>query len=382
MHPVRVPVNSILESRDSSSRDPRLWLLAGSLAVVFVLDLRLPEIVLLPFMVVPVVAAASFASARATASLSVLALALGVTAGIANGDFQNDDYWWRLAGVALVALLAVYLSQVATQRQRRIASSERRLGLMLDNTADVVMLLDASGSVRWVSSSVSELLGYQPADLLDRAQLDFVHFEDLRHVSALAAAAARGEEVRFEERFRLARGDYRWMSVVMRPFRDGHGEDGWHVAALRDVHEDVMLRDAVIRSERMFRVAMDGALQGMAVVGLHQRFFEVNESLCRLVGRDQLWLTDHGEDDLLHPDEFEPTAQLRDRLLAGLSDRGTRTSRFLTAEGATILVEHSMGLIRDEHRLPLFYVCQYHVVTGEVRSELGACIAPVTAPSA
>jgi hypothetical protein len=34
-----VPVNSILESRDSSSRDPRLWSLAVSLTVVFVLDL-------------------------------------------------------------------------------------------------------------------------------------------------------------------------------------------------------------------------------------------------------------------------------------------------------------------------------------------------------
>ena len=351
-----MPVSSILESRDSSARDPRLWLLAGSLTVVFVLDVRLPEIVLLPFMAVPVVAAASFASARATASLSVVALALGITAGIVNRDFQNDDYWWRLAGVALVALLAVYLAHVVAQRQRRIVESERRLSLMLDNTADVVMLLDAAGRINWVSSSVRDQLGYESSDLIDRPRVDFVHFEDLRQS---VETVGTGEH-RFEERVRTARGEYRWMSVVVRPFRDGHADQGWQVAALRDVHEDVLLRDALARSERMFRMAMDGAVQGMAVVGLHQRFFEVNASLCRMTGRDQSWLFDHREDEILHPEEVEPTARLRDRLLAGVTDSESRLSRLVTADGRDVWVEHAVGLLRDEHGLPLFYVCQYN----------------------
>jgi PAS domain S-box-containing protein len=175
---------------------------------------------------------------------------------------------------------------------------------------------------------------------------------------------ACGESVVFEERVRAQSGEYRWMSVAMRPFTDGRTSEGWHVAALRDVHDDVLLRDAVIRSERMFRMAMDGAFQGMAVVGLHQRFFEVNTALCDLVGRDQIWLSDHDEDELLHPDEVEATAQLRDRMLAGHCDHDSRTSRLITAAGMTIWVEHTMGLLRDEHGLPLFYVCQYHDLNG------------------
>ena len=353
-------MTTILGKRASSARDPRLWLLAFSLMLVFLLDMRLPEIVLLPFMVVPVVAAATFASARATAALAVVALALGVVSGIANGDFNNDDYWWRLAGVALVAGLAVYLAGVATQRERRVKQSERRLQLMLDNTADVVFLVDEDGCIQWVTPSVKEQLGYEPDSLIGRTRVDLVHFEDRRLVESHVAAALRGEEGRYEERVRAASGEYRWMSVLMRPFDDGRSASGWQVAALRDVHDDVLLRDALARSERMFRMAMDGAVQGMAVVGLHQRFFEVNASLGQLVGREQLWLLDHSEDDLLHPDEIEATALLRDRLQAGQCDHETRLSRLMTASGSIVWMEHAVGLLRDEHGLPLFFVCQYN----------------------
>ncbi len=163
---------------------------------------------------------------------------------------------------------------------------------------------------------------------------------------------------------RAASGEYRWMSVLMRPFSDGQEVKGWRVAALRDVHEDVLLRDALGRSERMFRMAMDGAVQGMAVVGLHLRLIEVNASLCQLVGRDQLWLLDHDERDLLHPDEIEPTAALRDRLLSGRGDHETRLSRLVTATGSVVSIEHAVGLLRDEHGLPLFFVCQYNDLNG------------------
>jgi PAS domain S-box-containing protein len=359
MHHLRVAATTGFDRRASSLRDIRLWLLAGVLVVLFVLDVRLPEVVLLPFMVVPVVAAAAVASARATATLAVVALGLGVVSGVTNGDFANDDYWYRLLGVGLVAALAVYLAHVGTQRERRLAEGERRLQLMLDNTADAVFLLDSLGVTQWVSPAATALLGCHTDDLVGRERIDLVHFEDRRSTVANIARVSRGESVRFEERVRTKSGEYRWMSVALRPFTDGNGASGWYVASLLDTHEDVLLRDALARSERMFRLAMDGAVQGMAVVGLHQRLFEVNAALCELTRRDAMWLADHYEDDLLHAEELEATRQMRDRLLAGKADRETRASRLLIGDGSTVEIEHAIGLLRDEHGLPLFFVCQY-----------------------
>jgi PAS domain S-box-containing protein len=169
----------------------------------------------------------------------------------------------------------------------------------------------------------------------------------------------------YEERFHLNSGEYRWVSVALGPFLDEGGTLVGYVAALRDVHDDVLLRDALRRNERMFRLAMDGAAEGMAVVGLHQRFLQVNAALCSLVGRDALWLLDHDEDDLLHPDDVEPTREVRDRLLAGRADHETRTTRLITADGGVVLVAHAQGLLRDQDGLPLFFVCQYYALAEE-----------------
>lgn len=95
-------------------------------------------------------------------------------------------------------------------------------------------------------------------------------------------------------------------------------------------------------------------------MGLHHRLMEANGTLAALVERDALWLADHEEDDLLHPGEVEPTRLVRDRLLSGEGDHESRTSRLVTAGGGTVWVAHGNGLLRDEHGLPLFFVCQYY----------------------
>jgi len=341
-------------------RDARLWGVIAALVAIFALDVSMPEVVLLPFMCVPVVAAAAFTGPRVTGVVAVAASALGVASGIVNGDFADDDYWLRLAGLVLVSILAVYLAHLNASKSRRIAASERRYRLLAENSSDAIFLVTEDGTIEWVSPAVHTELGYLPDELIGRQQIDFVHFEDRRTVRDYEQHVARGEHVVFEERFQLRSGEYRWVSVALRPFVDESGTTVGRVAALRDVHADVLLRDALSRSERTFRLAMDGSAQGMAVVGLHHRLLETNEALAALVARDALWLADHDEDDLLHPDELEPTRQVRDRLLAGQADHESRTSRLVTSTGESVVVAHGIGLLRDEHGLPLFFVCQYY----------------------
>ena len=141
-------------------------MLVGSLAGIFVLDVTLPGVVLLPFMSVPVVAVATFAGARTTGLLAAMALALGLVSGEINGYVPSQDYWLRLAGLALVAAIAVYLAHLATSRERRLVAGEQRLRLMLDNTADVVLRSAPDGTLLWASPSLRRVFGWDPDDVV------------------------------------------------------------------------------------------------------------------------------------------------------------------------------------------------------------------------
>lgn len=93
------------------------WVFAGLMLVIAAVDILLPEEVLLPIMWVPVVASAAFAIPRRTGLLIVWGLLLTLGLFYFDDYVINTDYWIRLVGLILVAVLALYLAHVAEQRE-------------------------------------------------------------------------------------------------------------------------------------------------------------------------------------------------------------------------------------------------------------------------
>ncbi len=237
-----------------------------------------------------------------------------------------------------------------------LGTPEQRYKLFAENTSDVVALIEPGGAIIWLSPSTERVLGYQPDELIGSNTADLCHFEDLPTLVQLRECCDAGEVARGELRFKTESGDYRWMATVLTPALDAAGVVVARIDSLRDIDDEVHLRQSLTRSERMFRLAMDGAPQGMAVVGLHRAFLQVNKALCGMVGREEEWLLDHGVSDVIHPEDLEGDLALRDQLISGTATSGSRRCRWVRADGKSIVVEHSVSLLRDEYQMPLFYV--------------------------
>ncbi|MEI6623819.1 MAG: PAS domain S-box protein, partial [Actinomycetes bacterium] len=245
-----------------------------------------------------------------------------------------------------------------------LANSQRRYKMLAENATDVVWQLDADTVLQWVTPSVEAVLGWAPEQLLGKAAIDLVHPDDAGTLTSWRAAVFDGTTASgFELRLLTGDGDYRWMSLQARPITGGDGTIDGAVVGLRDIHEQVLAREQLATSERMFRLAMAGAPQGMAVVGLQGQLTQVNEALCQLAGRNLAWMEEHCEYDFIHPDDREADLAARDLLLAGEAEFDIHEGRLVTAAGAVVWVEHSLALIRDEHNTPLFYVSQYQDIT-------------------
>ncbi|MEI6623692.1 MAG: PAS domain S-box protein [Actinomycetes bacterium] len=245
-----------------------------------------------------------------------------------------------------------------------LAAAQQQYRLIAENATDAVLLIDVQGLFTWASPATERVLGYGQKDLVGTPSFDLVQFEDRPILQSAWERNRRGEMgVEIEERARVATGEYRWMSRLSSPVLDAEGAIAGFIATLRDIHDQVLVRQALARSEETLRLAMEGSAQGMAVVGLHGRFLRVNAALCQMVGRDSHWLAEHTEDDLMHPDDVERDEAVRDRLLAGDGDHDVREGRLVTAGGQELWIQHSLSLVRDEHAMPLFYVSQYQDIT-------------------
>jgi diguanylate cyclase (GGDEF)-like protein/PAS domain S-box-containing protein len=245
----------------------------------------------------------------------------------------------------------------AVANREALAASQDRYRQLAENATDIVAQFDAAAKLLWATPSFKSILGFEPTEFLGMDAAELIHDDDLTSLDAWRVQVFSGAEVDpLELRLRTAGGDFRWMSMRTRPQGEADGSISSVIVGLRDIAEEVRAREQLARSELSFHLAMDGAPQGMAVVGLDLQFLQVNAMLCSMLGRDESWLLTHEIQDVIHPDEVAADRAGRNELLSGSSVPQSHERRWLRSDGSPLWVIHSTSLLRDENNEPKFYV--------------------------
>ncbi|MBA2402852.1 MAG: diguanylate cyclase [Bradyrhizobium sp.] len=176
-----------------------------------------------------------------------------------------------VAGVLLcmIILLAALLSSQFNFRirtERALRQSEAHYRLLANNIADVVILLNGRGTLRYVSHSVEQMLGIRPQDLVGKSCFDMVHADDKEGVMA-ASARLNGSGAVSTAMFRIPRADGSivWVESHFKQAseRDNPGEAEF-VGVLRDVTERKRMEDELtLLNRRLTQLAATDGLTGL-----------------------------------------------------------------------------------------------------------------------
>ncbi|MCS5690873.1 PAS domain S-box protein [Cyanobium sp. FGCU-6] len=107
-----------------------------------------------------------------------------------------------------------------------------------------------------------------------------------------------------------------------------------------------MTSKALVDSQ-VFEQALRQAPNGMALLTTEGRFLEVNEALCRLLGRDEATLRQLTLTDVTHPDDRAESSQLVAELLAGRREALSFAKRYLHADGQLIWGQVAFSCLRS-----------------------------------
>lgn len=92
-----------------------------------------------------------------------------------------------------------------------------------------------TGTIEWISESVTRVLGWPVADMLARPLLEFVHPDDVATVKEAQSRLTQAGHATVEMRLRARESGYRWVSSSARVRADEQGTAiGW-IASWRDV---------------------------------------------------------------------------------------------------------------------------------------------------
>ena len=166
--------------------------------------------------------------------------------------------------------LATFISQITDitsqiEAQEALAAREERFRMLAENASDVVLQADHSQRIRWASPSAVDLFQEPMATLLgselqrwihpdDRAALELIiHQQELsgsnvaQHRTQLLRLQPRGEQPC-------------WVSLRMQLLRDLGGARDGEVIAIREVTDQVELRQKLEQEHRTLQATLDSLL--------------------------------------------------------------------------------------------------------------------------
>jgi len=264
-----------------------------------------------------------------------------------------DDYILKesLKRLPSALLSAISKHQAEVDRaaaQSALRESEEHFRTLIENSSDIITILNPRGKILFESPSVQGALGYTPEDLVGKNAFDLVHPNDLQGVLAafsgeLKEGAGMGEAV--EYRFRHRDGSWRYLESI--------GENMIHDPHVRGIV--VNSRDITERKRAEERIHEQAALLDKATDAIMTLTLEGEITFWNL-GAERLygWRNDEVVNRFLETNLYsKENAPAVNALARTLRDGGWKGELAqITKAGNDILVESRWTLVHDRDRNP------------------------------
>ena len=233
----------------------------------------------------------------------------------------------------------------AKSHRAALQESERRFRALVQNSSDVITIVDAGGAISYVSPAVESVTGYRPEELVGKSVFDHVHPDELEQGrSAFAEIWSQpGIHPPFELRVPHKDGSWRQSEFILNNLLDDPSVGGV-VINQRDTTERREAEEALSESEERHRAVVEQSAEGLYLVdGDTKRILETNPALQNMLGYTAAELRGMGLHEIVAHDRETVEANVERTLRDGT--RFIRERKYLRKDGSVVEVEIAASAI-------------------------------------
>jgi diguanylate cyclase (GGDEF)-like protein/PAS domain S-box-containing protein len=241
--------------------------------------------------------------------------------------------------------------------------AEAELRALFEHALDGVMFTHPDGSIVAVNPAACAMLRGTSDQIIAAGRAGLTDASDPRWATKVAERARTGGTL---GRVRMRRLDGSTFECELSSsiFTSSSGPQSACVI-LRDVSAEQRLMEELLLAERRWRLTLQHAPTGIALVDLAGRWLHVNPALCRIVGYDETELLSRTFQDITFPEDLDADLDLLNQLMVGAIHDYTLDKRYVHSDGHIVWVRLHVALVTNEHDEPLHFVSQIIDVTAE-----------------
>lgn len=195
---------------------------------------------------------------------------------------------------------AIKKERALEQARESLQESEERFRFIVDNSYDLIWMMDAGSVISYASPSWETMLGYKPEYMNLKCYQQFVHPDDTagynRYLSDMISArkALPGKQYRVKH----ANGTWRWHESSMTPVYDKNSSLIYLVGVSRDITEHKLAEEKLIYERILLRTIIDSIPDAIYVKDTESRRILSNKADCEYAGYKN-------EEELLGKNDFD-----------------------------------------------------------------------------
>jgi len=265
---------------------------------------------------------------------------------------------------------SVIIRDITAQRraQQALLESESRFRALVQNSSDVITLIDPNGVILYDSPAVVDLLGVGCEQRVGQEMFPWIHPDDLSYIRMMHAELLRtgGAKLRAQLRLRHADGSWRWCDSWAVNLLDDPGVRAL-VTSYRDITELKIAETALRESEQRYRTLIEEAGDAIFTIDLDGSFTSVNRTAERLSGYSRHELLGM---NMAQITSAEYLGRIRERInLRKLGGDGTPLeSELITRDGRHVALEVT-GRLQFKNGAPSGLFCIARDVSQRKRFE-------------
>ena len=242
-----------------------------------------------------------------------------------------------------------------------LETTVRRFRQLAENASDIVYEMGTDWTIRWISPSVQNVLGWDAEQLIGQPA------PSIMAPGQDELLAVRGDQIRSgysvggeNLAFMTASGQVRWLSAMAHPMTDDDDVVTGVIVGLRDVTAEVEAREALARVQQRLRLAVDAAPNGLVITDEAGVLVDVNRQFCQLIGIS--------EEELVG----RRMAHILDQVQAGACEPVSPHEHRLDLADGAAWIEHDVREVSGHAEDEVYFVHLFSDVTKEreVREEL------------
>ncbi|HJR79130.1 MAG TPA: PAS domain S-box protein [Anaerolineales bacterium] len=283
---------------------------------------------------------------------------------IAVQDYENPNRYSEqdkefLASIAAQIALAIERKQA----EEALQASEKRFRALIENGSDVIAMVQADGTITYVSPGITEFLGYSVGQYVGTNAFAFIHPEDTERAKGLLAEVLQspGITVTTLVREQHQDGSWRWMEGTVTNLLDEPGVQAL-VANFHDVTERKRAEEALREAETKYRTLVE-QLPAVTYLDIVDDSIKSGEFIVSYISPQVEHLLGYPAEDfdadpglwtrLVHPDDRE---QLLIRNIEHYQTHGffSEEYRMITRKGREIWVRDEAIVVQGKDGQQLF----------------------------